>query len=401
VLTPEELRERTRAFLAEHDPHEMPRQDFLNARFDAGLAWVHYPEGLGGLGLSRSLQQVVDAEFAAAGSPGNDAEHNAIGLGMAAPTILAYGTDEQQKRWLRELWTGREIWCQLFSEPGAGSDLAALATRAVQVKGDGEAGGDSWVVSGQKVWTSLAQLAKRALLLARSDPDVPKHQGLTYFSLDMTAPGVEVRPLRQLTGEAEFNEVFLTDVRIPDEDRIGPVGEGWKVANATLMSERVNIGASRAGPRESGMIGPVAATWRNRPELRTPGLHDRLLRLWTEAEVARLAGERMRQQLAAGKPGPEGSAAKLVFARLNQEISGFDVELSAGDGLRYDDWTMRRPEHSNFYGRGPGYRYLRARGNSIEGGTSEILRNIIAERVLGLPPEPRADKDIPWKDLPR
>ena len=394
MLTPEELRERTRAFLAEHDPHEMPRQDFLNARFDAGLAWVHYPEGLGGLGLSRSLQQVVDAEFAAAGSPGNDAEHNAIGLGMAAPTILAYGTDEQQKRWLRELWTGREIWCQLFSEPGAGSDLAALATRAVR-------DGDGWVVSGQKVWTSLAQLAKRALLLARSDPDVPKHQGLTYFSLDMTAPGVEVRPLRQITGEAEFNEVFLTDVRIPDQDRIGPVGEGWKVANATLMSERVNIGASRAGPRESGMIGPVAATWRNRPELRTPGLHDRLLRLWTEAEVARLAGERMRQQLAAGKPGPEGSAAKLVFARLNQEISGFDVELSAADSLRYDDWTMRRPEHSNFYGRGPGFRYLRARGNSIEGGTSEILRNIIAERVLGLPPEPRVDKDIPWKDLPR
>jgi len=394
VLTPEELRERTRAFLGEHDPHEMPRQDFLNARFDAGLAWVHYPEGLGGLGLSRSLQQLVDAEFAAAGSPGNDAEHNAIGLGMAAPTILAYGTDEQQRRWLRELWTGREIWCQLFSEPGAGSDLAALATRAVR-------DGDGWVVSGQKVWTSLAQLAKRALLLARSDPDVPKHQGLTYFSLDMTAPGVEVRPLRQITGEAEFNVVFLTDVRIPDQDRIGPVGEGWKVANATLMSERVNIGASRAGPRESGMIGPVAATWRNRPELRTPGLHDRLLRLWTEAEVARLAGERMRQQLAAGKPGPEGSAAKLVFARLNQEISGFDVELSAGDGLRYDDRTLRRPEQSNFYGRGPGYRYLRARGNSIEGGTSEILRNIIAERVLGLPPEPRADKDIPWKDLPR
>ena len=399
--TPEELRERVRAFLAEHDPHEMPSQDFLNARFDAGLAWVHYPEGLGGLGLSRSLQQTVDAEFAAAGSPGHNAERNAIGLGMAAPTILAYGTDEQQKRWLRELWTGREIWCQLFSEPGAGSDLAALATRAVRVERDGEVGGDSWVVSGQKVWTSQAHLAKRALLVARTDPDVPKHQGLTYFSLDMTAPGVEVRPLRQITGEAEFNEVFLTDVRIPDEDRIGPAGEGWKVANATLMSERVNIGSSRAAPREAGMIGPVAATWRSRPELRTPGLHDRLLRLWTDAEVARLAAERMRQQLAAGKPGPEGSAAKLVFARLNQEISGFDVELNAGDGLRYDDWTMRRPEHATFFGRGPGYRYLRSRGNSIEGGTSEILRNIIAERVLGLPPEPRLDKDIPWKDLPR
>jgi alkylation response protein AidB-like acyl-CoA dehydrogenase len=394
VLTPEELRGRVRAFLAEHDPHEMPKQDFLNARFDAGLAWVHYPEGLGGLGLSRSLQQIVDAEFAAAGSPGNDAERNAIGLGMAAPTILAYGSDEQQRRWLRELWTGREIWCQLFSEPGAGSDLASLATRAAR-------DGDGWEASGQKVWTSLAQVAKRGLLLARSDPDVPKHQGLTYFAVDMTAPGVEVRPLRQITGEAEFNEVFLTDVRIPDSDRIGPVGEGWKVANATLMSERVNIGASRAAPREGGMIGPVAATWRSRPELRTPGLHDRLLRLWTEAEAARLAGERMRQQLAAGKPGPEGSAAKLVFARLNQEISGLDVELNAGDGLRYDDWSLRRPERSTFFGRGPGYRYLRARGNSIEGGTSEILRNIIAERVLGLPPEPRVDKDIPWKDLPR
>ena len=217
----------------------------------------------------------------------------------------------------------------------------------------------------------------------------------------MTAPGVEVRPLRQLTGEAEFNEVFLTDVRIPDADRIGPVGEGWKVANATLMSERVNIGASRAAPREAGMIGPVAATWRSRPELRTPGMHDRLLRLWTDAEVARLAGERLRQQLAAGQPGPEGSAAKLIFARLNQDISGLEVELAAGDGLRYDDWAMRRPERSNFFGRGPGYRYLRARGNSIEGGTSEILRNIIAERVLGLPPEPRIDKDAPWKDLPR
>jgi alkylation response protein AidB-like acyl-CoA dehydrogenase len=394
LSTPEELREQVRAFLAEHDPREMPKQDFLNARFDAGLAWVHYPEGLGGLGLSRSLQQVVDAEFAAAGSPGHNAERNAIGLGMAAPTILAYGTEEQQKRWLRELWTGREVWCQLFSEPGAGSDLAALATRAVK---DGE----SWVVSGQKVWTSQAHQARRGLLVTRTDPDVPKHQGLTYFAVDMKVPGVEVRPLRQITGEAEFNEVFLTDVRIPDADRIGPVGEGWKVATATLMSERVNIGASRAAPRESGMIGPVVAAWRSRPELRTPGLHDRLLRLWTDAEVARLAGARLRQQLAAGQPGPEGSAAKLVFARLNQDISGFDVELSGGDGLRYDDWSMRRPEHSNFYGRGPGYRYLRARANSIEGGTSEILRNIIAERVLGLPPEPRVDKDVPWKDLPR
>ncbi len=394
MLTAEQLRDRVKAFLGEHDPAETPKQDFNNARFDAGLAWVHYPEGLGGLGLSRTLQGVVDAEFTAAGAPSNDPERNGIGLGMAAPTILAYGSDEQRQRWLRKLWTAEEVWCQLFSEPGAGSDLAALATRAVR-------DGDEWVVNGQKVWTSQAHQARRALLVTRTDPDVPKHQGLTYFSVDMTAPGVEVRPLRQATGEAEFNEVFLTDVRIPDTDRIGQVGEGWKVANATLMSERVSIGASRAAPREGGMIATAARTWRSRPELRTPGLHDRMLRLWTDAEVARLSGERLRQQLAAGQPGPEGSAAKLVFARLNQEISGFEVELAGADGLRYDDWTMRRPERANFYGRGPGYRYLRAKGNSIEGGTSEILRNIVAERVLGLPSEPRVDKDVPWKDLPR
>ena len=388
------IRARAQAFLAEHDPAEMPRQDFNDARFDAGLAWVHYPEGLGGLSLPRSLQAVVDAEFAAAGAPGNDADRNAIGLGMAAPTILAYGNDEQQHRWLRRLWTGQDIWCQLFSEPGAGSDLAALSTRAVR-------DGDDWVISGQKVWTSQAHLARRALLVTRTNPDVPKHQGMTYFSCDMTAPGVEVRPLRQLTGEAEFNEVFLTDVRIPDTDRIGPVGEGWKVATATLMSERVSIGSGRATARESGMIGPVVATWRSRPALRSRGLHDRLLRLWVDAEVARIAGARLRQQLTAGKPGPEGSASKLVFARLNQEISALEVELAGGDGLVYDDWTMHRPQASNFFGRGPGFRYLRARGNSIEGGTSEILRNIIAERVLGLPPEIRVDKNVPWKDLPR
>jgi alkylation response protein AidB-like acyl-CoA dehydrogenase len=396
VVTADDLRGQVRDFLAEHDPAATDRPGFLRARFDAGLAWVHYPAGLGGQGLSRDLQPAVDAEFAAAGAPTNRPERNGIGLGMAAaPTILAYGSSEQQQRWLRPLWTGEEIWCQLFSEPGAGSDLAGLATRAVL-----DAAGERWVVNGQKVWTSSAHQARWALLVARSDPDVPKHQGLTYFACDMTAPGVEVRPLRQITGEAEFNEVFLTDVPIPDADRIGPVGEGWKVATATLMNERVAIGGG-AAPREGGMIGSAARTWRERPGLRTPGLHDRLVRLWADAEVARLAGARLRQQLAAGQPGPEGSAAKLVFARLNQEISEFEVELAGPDGLRYDDWTMRRPEGANFYGRDPGYRYLRARGNSIEGGTSEILRNIIAERVLGLPPEPRVDTGVPWKDLPR
>jgi alkylation response protein AidB-like acyl-CoA dehydrogenase len=386
------LKAQVAEFLAIHDPKSSEPLEFLRARFDAGLAWVHYPAGLGGQGLPRSLQSVVDREFEAVGAPTNHPERSGIGLGMAAPTILAHGTAEQQQRWLRPLWTGEEIWCQLFSEPGAGSDLAGLATRAVR-------DGDTWTVNGQKVWTSVAHIARRALLVARTNPDVPKHEGLTYFSLDMRQPGVEVRPLRQITGEAEFNEVFITDARIPDADRIGEVGQGWTVSMSTLMNERVSIGGN-ASPREGGMIAAVARTWRDKPELRTPGLHDRMLRLWADAEVARVAGTRLRQQLAAGQPGPEGSAAKLVFARLNQEISEFEVELNGADGLRYDDWTMRRPEGANFFGRNPGFRFLRAKGNSIEGGTSEILRNIVAERVLGLPREARVDTG-PWKDLPR
>ncbi|WP_431945854.1 acyl-CoA dehydrogenase family protein [Actinacidiphila sp. bgisy167] len=393
TVTPEELRERVRALLASHHPAATDRLDFLRARFDAGLAWVHYPEGLGGLGAPRPLQGVVDAELAAAGAPHNEPRRIGIGLGMAAPTVLRYGTEEQKARFLRPLWTGEEVWCQLFSEPGAGSDLAGLRTRAVR-------DGDDWLVTGQKVWTSNAHSARWAILIARTDPDVPKHQGITYFVCDMTAPGVEVRPLRQITGEAEFNEVFLTDVRIPDAHRLGEVGDGWSVARTTLVNERVAIGGS-ALPREGGMIGTVAATWRERPELRTPDLHDRLLRLWVDAEVTRLTGERLRQQLAVGAPGPEGSGMKLAFASLNQRVSGLEVELLGEDGLRYGDWTMTRPESVDFYGRDAGYRYLRAKGNSIEGGTSEILRNIISERVLGLPAEPRTDKDVPWKDLPR
>ncbi|MFE2498702.1 acyl-CoA dehydrogenase family protein [Streptomyces scopuliridis] len=392
-----ELRSLTRKLLAAHPPATTGRTDFLKARFDAGLAWVHYPAGLGGLDAPRSLQAVVDAELAAAGAPDNDPRRIGIGLGMAAPTILRYGTQEQKERFLRPLWVGEEVWCQLFSEPGAGSDLAALGTRAVR-EGDSVSG--DWIVNGQKVWTSSAHIARWAILIARTDPDLPKHRGISYFLCDMTDPGVEVRPLRQITGEAEFNEVFLTDVRIPDAHRLGEIGEGWKVAQTTLMNERVSIGGARL-PREGGMIGTVARTWRERPELRTHELRQRLLTLWVEAEVARLTAERLRQRLVAGQPGPEGSGMKLAFARLNQEISGLEVELLGDEGLLYSDWTMRRPELVDFTGRDAGYRYLRAKGNSIEGGTSEVLLNIVAERVLGLPSEPRNDKDVAWKDLAR
>lgn len=376
-----------------HDPATTDRLDFLRAQFDAGLAWVHYPEGLGGRGLDRELQVTVDRLLAEAGAPTNEPHRNIIGLGMAAPTILRFGTDEQKMRWLRPLWTGEEIWCQLFSEPGAGSDLANVATSAVR-KDDG------WVVNGQKVWTSLAHEASWAILVTRTDTSVPKHKGLTFFVCDMSAPGVDVRPLRQITGESEFNEVFLDGVEIGDDQRLGEIGEGWAVTQNTLMNERVAIAAGTV-PRENGAIGELVKVWRARPDLRTAALHDDVLRFWVEAEVARLTAERLGQKQAAGQPGPEGSGSKLTYARLNQQIASLELELLGADGLRYGDYSARRPvivEHSESPA---GWRYLRAKGNSIEGGTSEIMRNIIAERVLRLPPEARADKDTPWKDLPR
>ena len=297
---------------------------------------MHFPEGLGGLGLPRGMQPIVEKALYKAGAPDNDPRKIGIGLGMAAPTILAFGTEEQKQRYLRPLWCGEEVWCQLFSEPGAGSDLAGLSTRAVL-------DGDTWIVNGQKVWTSSAHIADRAILIVRTDPDQPKHAGLSYFVLDMHDPGVEVRPLRQITGEAEFNEVFLTDARIPDSDRLGEVGEGWKVANATLSNERVAIGGG-AFPREFGMVMNVAKTWRERPELRTPETHERLLRGWIDTEVARITATRLRQKMAAGVPGPEGSAMKLSFARINQQLSALEVDLLADDGLRYESWEMRRPD---------------------------------------------------------
>ena len=387
-----DLHERVEQLLASYDPQTTTSAEFLAAQFDQGLAWVHFPEGKGGLGLARGRQLEVDALLDAAGAPRPDLGRNSIGLGMAAPTILAFGSEEMQQRYLRPLFAGTEVWCQLFSEPGAGSDLAAVATRAVR-------DGDDWVVDGQKVWTSGAHNADLAILLARTDTSVPKHAGMTYFILDMTEPGVDVRPLRQITGETEFNEVFLSGVRVPDSNRVGDVGQGWKVATTTLNNERVAIGAGNV--REAGQIGLVARRWREDVSVRTPGHHAELMQWWVDTEVTRLAGERLSQSLEAGQPGPETSAMKLAFAHQAQQVSGFALEVAPEDGLTYHDWTMVRPEGGSFLGHGPGYRYLRAKGNSIEGGTSEIMRNVIAERVLGLPADHRADKGIAFKDVPR
>ncbi|GAB7143674.1 acyl-CoA dehydrogenase family protein [Mycobacterium riyadhense] len=394
MSTEADLQTTVRTLLEEHDPATTDPKDFLGARFDAGLAWVHFPRGNGGLDLPPRCQAQVDAQLAAAGAPPAGGGRNIIGIGMAAPTIVAFGTDEQKRKFLRPLFTGEHLYCQLFSEPGAGSDLAAAATRAVR-------DGDDWVVNGQKVWTSMAQHAQMAILVARTNPDVPKHAGLTYFLCDMRQPGIDIRPLRQITGEAEFNEVFLTDVRVPDANRLGDEGGGWRVATTTLNNERVAIGSRSGVPREGGHIGKVTEAWRTDPALRNPAMHDQMMRLWVEAEVLRLSGERLRQRAASGQPGPEGAGMKVAFARLAQQISGFEIELHPETGLHYDDWTLRRPETVDLVGREPGYRYLRARGNSIEGGTSEILRNTISERILGLPGEHRVDKTVAWKDLPR
>jgi alkylation response protein AidB-like acyl-CoA dehydrogenase len=376
--------------LREHDPVTTPPEVFLGAQFDLGIAWVHFPEGDGGLGLSPRLMNVINARLGEAKAP-SPYGRNPIGYGMGAPTVVTHGSDVQKKRYLRPLFTGEEVWCQLFSEPGAGSDVAGLSTRA-------ELDGDEWVVNGQKVWTTLAHISRFGMLIARTNPDAPKHKGMTYFVVDMHAPGVEVRPLVQITGEAEFNEVYFTDVRIPDDERLSEVGEGWRVSITTLMNERVSIGGTVA-PRGSGLIATAVRAWLDTD--RTDAVaRDRLAKLWCEAEALRLTNIRGSQSRKRGTPGPEGSVAKLMMAELNQRIGNFVVNLIGPAATLYDGYTFERPRHALDLS-SPVKAFLRVQANSIEGGTSNIMRNILGERVLGLPGEPRVDKDQPWSAVPR
>ena len=388
------------ALLAEHDPRSMDKVAFRGALYDAGLAWVHFPEGWGGLGVAPTLQKIVDEKLRGTGAPGIDATQF-FGLALAGPTVVSHGSDELKQRTLRPMFTGEDAWCQLFSEPGAGSDLAGLACRAVK-------DGDEWVVNGQKVWNTMAHLADKGMLVARTDPDQPKHRGLTYFMVDMHAPGVEVRPLRQITGEAEFNEVYLTDVRIPDADRIGDVGDGWRVSMTTLMNERTSIGGGGGGgprPAGSGPIAEAVRIWKDElaDHERSPAMRDRLMELWIDAEVLRLTNIRASQNRKIGNPGPESSISKLSIALVNKDIYEFCVNLLGPRGLIDFDFEMRRADAVGLEGPPGSARkmFLRSRANSIEGGTSEIMKNILGERVLGLPGEPRVDKELPWKDVPR
>ncbi len=377
--------------LAEHPPSSTPERDFLGAQFDAGLAWVHFPVDFGGLDVSRKLQSTVYERLGAAGAP-ILIGRNAIGYGMAAPTILSHGSEDQKKRYLRPLFTCEHIWCQLFSEPGAGSDVASLATRAVP-------DGDEWIANGQKVWTTLAHQSRYGMLLARTDPDAEKHKGLTYFVVDMHAPGVEVRPLRQMTGDAEFNEVYFTDVTIPDTERLSEVGQGWHAALTTLMNERVSIGGA-VGGRGGGAIASALRLWSQRSD-KDPVLRDQLVRLWIEAEAHRMTSMRAAANSINGTPGPEGSTGKLHGAELNKRIYELCLTLQGADGMLYDAYDMRRPETAGGFGGIPQRQFIRARANSIEGGTSEVMRNILGERVLGLPGDVRVDKGKPWSDIPR
>ena len=402
TMSEDELRERTRQLLEEVHPERDDSVTFRRKQYEHGLAWVHFPEGHGGLGLSPKMNVVVHDEITRHSSVvHHDPPASIIGIGMGAPVVLTYGSEEMKQRLLPRIFSGEEVWCQLFSEPSAGSDVAGLATRAVR-------DGDDWVLNGQKVWTTVAHLARWGMLIARTNPDVPKHDGLSYFVLDMHAPGVEVRPLYQITGEAEFNEVFLTDVRIPHDQMLGKEGQGWRVAITTLMNERVAIGSGGSKRKGGGSIAQVLKLWQSRqPGAHSPAqeaiLRDRVTQCWVESELLRITGQRARNAQKAGNPGPEGSVSKLAGAEAAKRLWETALDLMGNDGLSFEaGYELRqsagRAETPEALAK---YQFLRSRANSIEGGTSEIMRNILGERVLGLPGEPRVDKEVAWKDVPR
>ncbi len=375
----------------QHPPQSTEPEEFWGAQYDLGLAWVWHEEGFGGLGLSRKDQPHINWRIEEAGGSTENRLGNLLGISMGAGVLVTHGTNAQKQRWLRPMFTNQEIWCQMFSEPGAGSDLAGLSMRA-------EPDGDEWVINGQKVWTTLAHLSKWGMLVTRTDPESPKHRGLTYFVVDMETDGVDVRPLYQITGEAEFSEVFFNDVRIPDENRIDSVGSGWRVSLTTLMNERVAIGGNTV-PRGSGRIAEAVEVWKRSGSV-DPLLRDELIHLWTEVEAARLTSARANELAGAGVPGPEGSIGKLAWANLNKKITSFTLDVLGLEGTLYPGgYELTRP--TSFDTSMPQKAFLRTRANSIEGGTSEIMMNILGERVLGLPGEPRVDKELPWKDVPR
>lgn len=393
--TPEEAqwRAKVRAFITEHrselgegserghdDVRSRQREALL---YDGGFVGVTWPKEAGGQGGTPMQQVIVDQELARAGAPGLV---NFIGIGMCGPTVIAHGSQDQKDRYLKRLLRADDIWCQLFSEPASGSDLAALRTRAVR-NDDGD-----WVINGQKVWTTLAHLADYGILLARTDPDVAKHKGLTMFVVNMKAPGVTARPLRQMSGSAEFNEVFFDDVVIPDSERLGDVGAGWSVAITTLMSERLSLGGGGGdlGISPDAVAAHVARRLPELPEARQGVVRQRFGRAFVDALATRYTGYRQLSAISRGEmPGPEASAGKLSGTTAARELADIAVELLGGDGAfasaDKDDEQWQRIQAG-------------LPGLAIAGGTNEVLRNVIGERVLGLPAEPRADKNVTFRE---
>ena len=351
----------------------------------SGMVVPALPVAYGGLGVAPRAARLIDAELRSL----NLGKLNIVGVTAIIPVLLNYGTDEQRRRFIAPLVRNEEVWCQLFSEPGAGSDLASLATRAVR-------DGDEWVVTGQKVWNTWAHYSQFGLLVARTDPDVPKRQGITCFACPIDAPGVTVRPLVHITGEVDFNEVFLDEVRIPDAYRLGPVNSGWKVVNAALGGERTMVSGSGAGGVEriggSGVAHLVKLARRN-GAWSDPRVRQKLMKLWCEEHVRQWTNGRVRDAARAGRAaGPESSIGKVHQGEMNQRIQMAAAEL-LGAGATAWDATGAMPFEV--------HGMLRSRANTIEGGTSEVNRNILGERVLGLPREPDPYQESPWKDVPR
>ena len=354
---------------------------------EAGYATPSWPKPYGGAGLDPEGVRVVMEELDRYKVPRS---FNVIGIGMGGPTLMQWGSEDLKRTLLPPMAQHKEIWCQLFSEPSAGSDVATLATRAVR-------DGDEWIVNGQKVWTTLAHMAKWGMLVARTDPDVPKHRGMTYFIVDMKAPGVEVRPLKQITGDAEFNEVFFTDVRIPDSHRVGEIGQGWAVATETLMNERVALsgaGSTGGGNVGGGPVDDLIAAAKSLGAWEDATIRERLIQAAIEGRILKVTNYRAAAARKGGKrAGPEGSITKLFQAEYNQRLQNLAVDVL---GTRGQAWL---PGDSDAATTARGF--LRSRANTIEGGTSEVMRNILGDRVLGLPREPDNSKDLPWKDVPR
>ena len=401
--TPQEaaFREEARAFLsanatlkADAKPREESEEQYIERarvwqklKSENGWACLNYPPEYGGRGATPMEQIIWGQEEGRYDVPVGP---YAIGLGMCGPTLIAYASEEEKQKRVPRMVSGEDIWCQLFSEPGAGSDLANLRTRC-------ERDGDDWVINGQKIWTSGAHFCDWGILVTRSDPTAPKHKGLTFFFLDMKSPGVEIRPIKQISGDSNFNEVYFTDVRIPDSQRLGAVGDGWRVSLTTLMNERLAVGDAGGGDVPHILELAAKVDLNGEPALDNAAVRSKIANWYCELSGLKNTKYRVMSALSRGDtPGPENSITKIVSARKMQGLSSFGMDLMDMGGIMLDPENSDPLRSSLFQGT-----FMGAPGMRIAGGTDEILRNIIAERVLGLPQDVRVDKGVPFNEVPQ